>query len=120
MEITTVPRLLYYLRTWTTAVYLLFEGNWWRAFLKKTGFEGFTRLVERSHDELKELVNNDVYFTYHAFYSKQKYHWYFDDPLHKCPECQVYKREAKRPSLKNLILNKFGFKKYRHIMFINI
>lgn len=118
MEIITVPRLLYLLRDFSTTVYLLFEGDWWRAFLKKIGFEGFTRLVERSHDELKELVNNDVHFTYHHFYSPVKKHWYFDDPLHRCEKCRGIK--FLRPTLKNRVLNKLGFKKYKHIMFINV
>lgn len=118
MEIMTTPRLIYYLREWTTAVYLLFEGDWWRAWLKKVGFEGFTRLVERSHDELKELVNVDVHFTYHPFYSKEKTHWYFEDPRHQCDKCRGVK--FLRPTLKNRVLNKLGFKKYKHIMFINV
>lgn len=116
MALPKTSELLYTLKTNLSYLYLLFEGQWWVRLMRRIGIENIIGLVEQSHNELVRLrgqIGETV--DYRPFWSKEKMHRMFEDPMHICMTCRTTVRM--RPNFKNRIFKKLGIKKYKNANF---
>lgn len=117
MYLQNLAELLYKLQTWLTQIEKLFEGKWYFDLLNKYGVYEFHALVMRAHNELVQVrgCQSKQYSTfawdYKPFYSAEKVHRMFEDPLHNCSRCRSTNRL--QPTLKNIVFKRLGFKKYK-------
>lgn len=113
MALPKTSELLYTLKTDLTYLYLLFEGKWWVSLMKRLGIENIIGLVEQSHNELVRLRSQvGETIDYRPFWSKEKLHRMFEDPMHHCQSCRATVRM--RPSLKNRLLKGMKLGKYKN------
>lgn len=118
MEIQKTAEMMYKLQTWLTSIELLFEGPWWIKFLTKIGLIDFHGLVMQAHNELVRTRGYGIAWDYKPFYSKEKNHRMFEDPMHSCYECKHAQRL--RPTLKHLLLKKYKIGKYKNAVLLAV
>lgn len=118
MQIQKTAEMMYKLQTVLTSIELLFEGPWWIKLLTKIGLIDFHGLVMQAHNELVRTRGYGIAWDYRPFYSAEKNHRMFEDPMHSCYDC---KRAVRlRPTLKNLILKHLKVKKYRNAVMLAV
>lgn len=118
MQIMKVAEVLYRVREFCTYTELLFEGKWWVNFLKKIGFIEFHGLANEAHNELVRARNYGMEWDANRFKSQMQLHRDFEDPMRTCATCRTAVRM--RPTLKNLIFKKLGFRKYRNTVMLAV
>lgn len=124
MQIQKTAEMMYRLQTILTSIELLFEGKWWIPFLTKIGVIEFHGLVMQAHNELVSIRGcsdrwgQPIAWDYKPFYSKEKNHRMFEDPMHGCYECQ--RAQRLRPTLKNILLKKFKIGKYKNAVLLAV
>jgi hypothetical protein len=114
---TGITEFFYRTKVLIEKLYSLFEGDWWKWILRKIGVEKIANLALRCQNELNQANTwNAAIIDYRPYYSKEKIHWLFEDPLHKCEKC----RKAVRllPTAKNLLLAKLKIGKYKNALFM--
>lgn len=115
MDIIRTVQLLYTLQIRLTAICLWFEGRWWERVMIYTGIIELLGLTMQAHNEMVQLRNTrGLEWEYTPFYSREKKHQLFEDPLRTCKVC---KTKRIRPSLKHIFLKKIKWGQYKDALF---
>jgi len=115
MNIPRTAQLLYTLQIRLTAICLWFEGHWWERVMLYTGVTELLGLTMQAHNEMVQLRNSHgLAWEYTPFYSQEKKHQLFQDPMRTCPICR---QKRIRPSLKNIFLKKIKWGQYKNALF---
>lgn len=118
MNAMKIAETLYRVREFCTYTELLFEGQWWIDLLTKIGLIQFHGVANQAHNELVRARNNGLEWDANHFKSKTELHRSFEDPMRTCWTCRNAVRM--RPTLKNLIFKKLGFRKYRNAVLLAV